>query len=227
MNRVDVKYVVKKQLLPNLLLSLVNTYRIVQINDKCILQYDTLYYDDEKKSNFLAHQNKKRNRYKLRARHYLDTNTRFFEVKFKNNQGRTFKKRIAIDQVNETQLNQPELGYLQTNYNLKGTNLIAQMWVKYGRITLVHKTQQERITIDLNLTFANKNQTKSYPQLAIIEVKQDKLDRSPMIDLLKKHHQKPGSMSKYCWAICDLYPETKQNNFKPKLLQINKLLQAI
>ena len=53
----------------------------------------TLYHD---------HHNGKLNRYKVRRRRYIDTDTEFLEVKLKNNKKRTIKSRIKLSgQPNE------------------------------------------------------------------------------------------------------------------------------
>ena len=38
----------------------------------------------------------------------------------------------------------------------------AKQWINFSRITFVHKTQKERLTIDVNLTFENSNDKGGY-----------------------------------------------------------------
>ncbi len=226
MSRVDIKYVIKKDLLIELLNQLKEIYYIVKVNDKAALQYNTIYFDTPQQQFYLSHQNGKKNRYKIRARHYLDTDTKFFEVKYKNNQGRTIKTRVPLQNINENSLGPVESAFLNDNFGFNANQFKPQMWVKYQRITLVHKLQAERVTIDLNLCFENNQKQKIFDTLAIIEVKQDKFGRSAMVEVLQKSQQKPGSISKYCWASCELFPGIKKNNFKAKLNKINKLIVA-
>ena len=34
----------------------------------------------------------------------------------------------------------------------------AKQWINFSRITFVHKTQKERMTMDVNLAFENENE---------------------------------------------------------------------
>jgi hypothetical protein len=60
--------------------------------------------------------------------------------------------------------------------------------------------------------------------LVIAEVKQESNGHSPFIRLMKKHHIRPGSLSKYCYGVITLYKDVKQNNFKRNLRKINKVI---
>ena len=77
--------------------------------------------------------------------------------------------------------------------------------------------------MDINLQFKNENSEKSLPNVVIAEVKQEKLAPSLFIKLMKEEKIRPGSISKYCFGVVFLYKELKCNNFKPKLLAINKI----
>ena len=107
---------------------------------------------------------------------------------------------------------------------LKSENLEAKIWVNYSRITFVNKHFPERVTIDINLTFVNDEQSKTIDNLVIAEVKQDKAFISTFIKLMKEHHIREGSISKYCYGVISLFSKIKHNNFKPSLILIKKLL---
>lgn len=51
-----------------------------------------------------------------------------------------------------------------------------------------------------------------------------KAQNTPFVRLLKERHIRQGGMSKYCMAVSKLIPEIKSNNFKPKLLTVDKIL---
>ena len=99
------------------------------------------------------------------------------------------------------------------------------MWVNYSRLTLVSKQNPERLTIDLELTFKNNSKEIQYAEIAIAEIKQERIGASPILDILKKHQLKSGSISKYCFGIISLFEDIKQNNFKKHLRRISKTLQ--
>jgi hypothetical protein len=78
------------------------------------------------------------------------------------------------------------------------------------RITLVNKDFTERATIDLHLTFDSNNIHTELPRIAIIEVKQDHIDRrSPMMQILHQHKIYAGSISKYCVGMLFLLSTIK------------------
>ena len=82
----------------------------------------------------------------------------------------------------------------------------------------------ERITIDLELSFEWNYIRKVLKQIVIVEVKQENRNRlSPFVQALKKRHVREISISKYCIGVALLVPFVKKNNFKEKLIKLNKL----
>ena len=82
------------------------------------------------------------------------------------------------------------------------------------------------MTIDLNLGFKSyeNNNEENIPHLIIAEVKQEKASsNSDFIKAIREHHIRQSSMSKYCVGTALLNKDLKQNNFKERILKINKL----
>lgn len=224
MDRMDVKYLIPMNLLPNILADARQYYRLLEINKQRLCPYQTLYYDTEDLRLYHLHQVGKQNRYKVRSRNYVGSDLQFFEVKFKNNRGRTIKKRIKTDGINEPHLANESSEFLTKISPLEPDNLQGIMWVNYTRLTLVSKHNAERLTIDLELTFKNDAKEIQYAQIAIAEIKQEKIGASSILNIFKKHHLKEGSISKYCFGIISLFEGIKQNNFKKHLRRITKTL---
>jgi len=103
--------------------------------------------------------------------------------------------------------------------------LEEKIWVNYSRITLVNKSINERVTLDINLTFINPEKKITLENIVVAEVKQDKAFQSPFCDLMHKNHIREGAISKYCLGICHLYEHMIQNNFKPFLIKLQKFKQ--
>jgi hypothetical protein len=225
MDRLDVKYIIPIHQLPVLLLEIQDHYRMLTINDKIFFRYKTHYYDTPDFALYHAHHAGKLNRYKIRTRDYVDSNQKFFEIKFKNNKGRTIKKRISSPYI-EDQLDSTAAGLVDCFTPINPDKLKEVIWVDYTRMTLVGKNNPERLTIDLNLTYNNSDQSNqiSYPMLVIAEVKLESVSNSMFIDLMKKYRIKKCSISKYCLGITALYQTVKKNRFKQKLLKIHKLI---
>ena len=110
----------------------------------------------------------------------------------------------------------------QTPYSLKDFEITIKN--NFDRITLVNFQTKERVTIDLNLKFSSNNSNKELENICIIEVKREKGNRkSEILSILKLKRIRPTRFSKYTIGSCILNPKLKYNNFKRKLLFINKI----
>jgi len=224
MNRIDTKYIVSANRLAGLLEEAKENYRILEINGCREMLYRTTYFDTEDSRMYTAHQNGKLNRYKIRTREYAVSSIHFLEVKFKNNKGRTVKKRVKRSE-GALSFKDAETGFLEEAAPFSVDALSPKLWNKFIRLTLVHHKAQERITIDFDLSFINdKEKELALPRLSIIEVKQDKYTaNSDFLQILKRNRIYEERVSKYCIGSALLYPELKYNRFKEKLLIIDKL----
>jgi hypothetical protein len=186
--------------------------------------YETLYYDTQNFDLYLQHHNGKLNRYKIRHRTYVDSNSGFLEVKHKSNKGRTLKTRIRKHDV-PYNFDANSLKFLESKLPFTPTLLIPKLWVNYHRITLVNLEIGERVTIDTGLEFIDTEKNKiALNNLVIAEVKQDKKNPSTFISAMKLFGIRPGSISKYCMAASYLNTQLKTNSFKLKLNQISKII---
>ena len=224
MNRIDTKYIVSASRLPDLLAEARQNYRILEIDKQRELLYKTTYFDTDDYKMYTAHQNGKLNRFKIRTREYVVSKIHFLEVKFKNNKGRTLKDRVKRVEGGLS-FEDSESLFLEDTAPFSVNDLSPKLWNRFTRLTLVHKSDQERITIDFNLSFKNDNNKEiDLPKLSIIEVKQDKYTAdSDFLQILKKNRIYEMRVSKYCVGSALLNPELKRNRFKEKLLTIDKL----
>jgi hypothetical protein len=222
MNRTDKKFVFRFGRLDSLLEMLQAHYRILEVEGVRMSRYESLYFDTESYMLYHQHHCGKANRYKVRCRKYVESNLNFFEVKFKNNKGRTIKDRVKQKQITGTIIDKAEL-LLNQKTSLQSQTLQPKLWVNYTRITLVSKTQPERVTIDLNLTFKDHTTEKTLPYLVIAEVKQDKAEPSPFIQTMRQLRIREGSISKYCFGVISLNEHIKHNNFKLQIRHLNNI----
>jgi len=223
MNRVDTKFAFTINELNSLLPFLSESYFVLKVEETTTPHYESLYFDDERFSFFKDHHNGKGNRFKVRIRKYVESNLYFLEVKHKI-KGRTDKKRIATDQFNEI-LPESDLAFVQNELQ-ENKNLVPIMWNSFQRISLVSKTENERLTLDFNIVFEKDGVKKSFKQLVIAELKQQDLNRnSAFYQLMKKHQIRPYRLSKYCLGSVEIYGEDKLkfNRFKKKLLYLKKI----
>ncbi len=223
MNRTDTKFIFSINQLPDILHKAKQNYKVLEINKNRILDYKTLYFDTEDLRMYNLHQNGKLNRYKIRHREYLVSNISFLEIKFKSNKGRTIKKRIKKQKIEE-QISPDSKKFIEENTIFNSDSLKPALYNKFSRITLTHNTNKERVTIDINLKY-NKNEKKTkLPFLVIAEVKQEGFSNaSEFIKILKSQKIRPTGMSKYCVGTVLMNKNIKYNNFKTKLLTLKKI----
>ena len=222
MKRTDTKYIFRTELLPRFLNEITNDYKILDIEGNRINSYETLYFDTENFQMYLHHQNGKNNRYKVRFRTYIESKLNYFEVKFKNNKKQTFKERIKLKENNTLIIDRAE-DFLHEKTNFKSNELAPKLWVNYSRITLVNKNFPERLTIDLMLQFKNETKQHQMPEIVIAELKQGRRTNTAFVEVMRKHRIRTSSISKYCFGIIFLFENIKKNNFKLKLLNLNKI----
>ena len=224
MNRVDSKFILPMSFLPALLWELRSDYRVLDIDKKRCFSYHNQYFDTPNMDLYHDHHNGKLNRYKVRSRCYVDTATEYLEVKLKNNQSRTVKTRIKLDNnANESSICHQ---FIQQEMNGKNSNLDVTQQSGYRRISLANEEKAERLTLDFDLWYKNKrgNNQVTLPHFFIAELKQNKKSKhSPFYQLMTKLNFFPTSFSKYCIGCALLYPgEIKTNRFKAILTQIQK-----
>ena len=223
-DRMDTKFVFSVDLLPDLLGRLQHAgYKVLDIGGVRAFQYSSMYYDTNDFSLFQRHAAGKLNRYKIRKRHYVNTGTTFFEIKFKNNRGRTVKSRVQLaDQ--DAQFEANLLMNKHTPFDMSG--LHEQLLVHYTRITLVEPAFKERVTIDTNLGYVKEGNVWDVEGLVIAELKQNRTTFSLFSKIMKEYHVRSTSLSKYCLGIARLVQSVKKNNFKPQMLLVNKIQNA-
>lgn len=219
MDRTDVKYALSFDQLKPVLSSITPFYRVLTIKEKQVFNYRTDYYDTPDLDMFLDHHNGKLNRFKIRHREYVESCLNFLEVKFKSNKGRVVKERIKGTPNDHHAFT----GFVTRHTPYDPETLNLSIVNHFNRFTLVDKQLRERVTVDFNLAFHKGDQHMELNGLVIVEVKQNKRDKtSNIFDALKSQGIRPASVSKYCLGIA-LLKQYKANNFKKTLLMINKL----
>jgi VTC domain len=227
MNRIDEKYIINQEKLAQLFECLIADYHILEINSQRIASYFSSYFDTPNLLLFQMHHAGKSNRYKVRFRNYLNSETSYFEIKKKDNHGRTIKSRIESTYSPKLNISENEKNFLESNSPIIASSLNHVLNIFYNRITLIKKNKTERITIDLDLKFEQNCRYKTFEQIAIVELKQEKSINSPVKQFFKNERITKGGISKYCLGIILFFENIKYNRFKPKYNKIYKPYQAV
>ena len=224
MNRIDIKYVSTVANIEELLKRVYSGYFIQQIDNYRNMPYYTRYYDTPDVDMFYQHQRGKKTRQKIRTRLYEGTtNLPFLEIKSKNNNGRTRKKRVMMEVGNDLTFYR---NFLQANTEYDFCMLSPQIENHFYRVTLVNKAMTERITIDTGIEFHNivTDNKISLDNLGIIEWKRDgQSPPSSLEKILREIGIHESGFSKYCIGMAITNPMLQQNRIKKRLRNINKI----
>ena len=221
LRRSDTKYLISKKIISDLLPLIIRDYFILEIDGNRISSYHTAYLDTPDKIYYKHHHQGRKKRHKVRFRTYVESCSSFLEVKLKEKE-KTNKKRIKSTQNNS--LDEAQKAFLSEWITEDFDQLNISLENTFQRVTLVHKIDQERVTIDFNLNFGMKNQTIPLDELVIIEIKQSRVNRNSLISkLLRSKLIRPFRLSKYCIGCILMDDGLKYNRFKSKLLKINQI----
>lgn len=221
MNRVDTKFIVHADLVPQIIHTLKADFKVLDINGDRCFEYENTYYDTGDYLFYNKHHQGKLNRHKVRVRRYVNSNTQFLEVKYKNNKKRTDKKRIEISDNYDTSLASYRQFLAQAGID-PSLQLHPSQQCRYKRVALTCGQQADRLTIDFNVhtnLLADPASSESpLGNVAIVELKQSKINRdSPVFTFMRNHGVRPASISKYCMGFLQasqLYHPIKFNRFK-------------
>ncbi len=222
LNRVDTKYVLSAAQVEEILPTLTDQYRMLEIEGRRLHQYRTLYFDTPDFALYRRHHDGRAVRHKVRSRAYVDTGLAYFEVKARNNRGRTVKRRVKTDTL-LTDVTPAARALLTEQGPSDEQPVEPKLRNDFVRITLAGKTSAERLTLDLGVRFEYDGRAAILPGAAIAELKQSGIDYgSPFIQRMRTARLHPTSISKYCVGVALLVPDVKHNAFREKLRTLDK-----
>ena len=226
MNRTDTKYVFSTATLEDILELAAGEYRVQQTEGSVCSPYHTVYLDTPDKIMYMAHQNGRKTREKIRVRTYLSSSLSFLEVKNKSNKGRTDKRRMIVDDPENLPESATEM-FLSKYALFMMPQIAPQLENRFQRITLVNNAMTERLTIDTDIRFRNllNGNYISLPNLVVMELKRDGRADSPILRTLNRLRVKKCGFSKYCIGCAMTDHELKQNRFKTRIHKIERLTQ--
>ena len=229
MNRVDTKYLTDEATLAGVLRDAAAAgYRVLVADGTRVSPYDSVYFDTEGLRMFIDHRNRKLHRQKVRTRAYVNSGQAFLEIKQKNNQGRTKKKRTGIPMAELPDFRADEAAclYLDAHSDFRAAQLAPTLETFFRRITLVNPDRTERVTIDTDLRFKNfrTGRETALGDAVIIELKQSGRGASPLKGILLRHRVKPARLSKYCIAVTLTDPSARAGRFREKVRLLEKTI---
>lgn len=225
MDRYDTKYVLSAGRIPEILYLMSGNYKSLEINNERSLQYATKYFDTSDLFFYNQHVTSRPERFKVRYRTYQATNTTFLEVKKHTRKNRTVKNRIENQLSVSGYPDSSAAAFLESFIPDIYNDLIFSVANSFRRITLAGCDDNERITIDYDLSFSDQEgRSVIMPWLAIIEHKRNKaITKSKLSGILKSQMIRPVGFSKYCIGVSLLNENARKNMLKKKILLIDKI----
>jgi len=222
LNRFDTKFVLKTDRAFDFLKDIQDNYSLLQINDKIIQSYKTVYFDTPDLHCFNMHHNKRANRFKFRTRQYLSNGKIYNEIKQKLNTGKTIKFRLRRDGMNNISEFDGDFANLMHSNNYNIDNLLPSLFVSFNRITLLNKYFPERMTLDFGLEYGYNNAEFLLNNTVIVELKRERSpERTASQEFFRKIAKTPSSFSKYAIGITLTHEDAKKNRFLPRVRNLS------
>jgi hypothetical protein len=208
-DRIDGKFLATREAFDEAIRVLVDEhgYEVLEIDGTRAFTYRSVYYDTHDRQSFRAHVQRRRQRFKVRTRHYVESDVQRFELKFKGRRGRTVKHATPFDHEYFQHLPAAATQFfdqsLRRHYQMTVEHpLHAVLFVEYRRATLVAPDGGERVTFDwgLHVRNANERTARLRDDFALVEVKSPR-ERGLATRVLRSLGCRSISFSKFAAGI--------------------------
>lgn len=222
LTRVDRKYVLTSAEADAFILGLPREARVLDIDGCRRFGYHSTYFDTAGLACFLGTAHRRRRRYKVRTRRYVDTDQQFLEVKTRRG-GSTVKHRVAWEEAihhldgGARDFVAEALG--DDRIRLDG-ELEPVLDVTYTRSTFLMPDGAARATVDTHLAWFDR-QTGGERTAAGLVIVETKSCSSPSVAdrVLWGRGHRPVAVSKYATGLATLRPELPHNRWHRLLTQ--------
>jgi hypothetical protein len=221
LTRVDRKYLLPIAELPLLLTTIANSIRVLDTGGRRQFAYRSEYFDSPGLTCYLDAAHRRRRRFKVRIRSYLDSGAQFVEVKTRGPRGSTIKRRNAYS-GDGRRLGPDALDFVQATLARSGcqadlTTFDFALSSSYQRTTLFLPRTNSRVTIDTEIAWSLPGGAViRLPEMAVVESKSSLVP--PELDrVLWSLRYRPCSVSKYGTGLAALRPDLPAHRWRPVL----------
>ncbi len=230
LTRVDRKYLVPLERAQDLVNGLTPDARVLDIDGRRWFSYASTYFDTPGLEAFMLAARKRRRRFKVRTRTYLDSGLCFLEVKTNGSREATVKDRFKYDPDDADRVTPDGRLFVIERLVESGTcssdeartiadALVPVMDSTYSRTTLHLPHDEARATFDTQLTWdlfgpdgKRLEQGVSVDHLNVVETKNPST-ASPTDRLLWHQGHRPARISKYATGMALLYANLPTNRW--------------
>ena len=212
--RVDRKYIVERDDLDALLDDLDHRLTVLDINGRRSFAYESVYFDTPSRDSYLGAARKRRNRFKVRTRTYLDADETMLEVKVKGRRNVTVKHRRPHGFTDRTTLDSSARAFVDAKADRPGlgSRLRPALTTSYLRTTLVDLEEPARLTIDAGLRCTSDGRSVGLGDRLVVEIKSTG-SASVLDRWFWSQGSRPDKISKFGAGTAALHPELPANKW--------------
>jgi VTC domain len=214
--RIDRKYVLPIDEALRLPARLGGRARVLEIEGERTFRYRSVYFDTPELISFRLAAHRRRRRFKVRTRTYLDSALCWLEVKTEGYRGGTVKDRLPYEACDHETVT-PGRWFVDRVLGATVGTLTPTLTTSYRRATLHVFADDSRVTIDTALRWEDPSGFGLHlPRLAIVETK-TRSAASPVDRLLWADGRRPVRISKYATGLAALRPELPATRWRRTL----------
>lgn len=199
LTRVDRKYLVPAEEAAALLHDLGARTRVLQVEGERRFPYVSVYHDTLDLHCYRSAAQRRRRRFKVRQRCYLDSGDTFVEVKTRGARRATVKQRAASRRLGV--LDAADRGFVRDVLGSQGIDASVRelrpvLTTQYVRTTLLLPEDAARLTLDTGLTWTAPDGALARTRLVVVETKGG-ASASVADRLLRQRGHRPVRLSKF------------------------------
>ena len=213
--RTDRKYVVSGEMLAGLVAELGERLAILEIDGRRSSAYRSVYVDTPELDSYLDAARRRRHRFKVRTRTYVDTATTMLEVKTKSARGQTIKHRRRHDPSRPDQLGRRGRQFVEDATGRPGLGgvLAPTLVTEYQRSTIVDLDDVARLTVDAGL-WCSEPAGRSVRLVEGVVLETKSAGAPSAVDRwLWSNGRRPEKISKYGTGLAALRPDLPANKW--------------
>ena len=214
--RVDRKYIVEPEIAAALIDAMPASAMALEIDRRREFEYETMYFDTADYALYRATAHRRRKRFKVRTRTYVDTAETMLEVKMRDARGRTAKERVPHPHEDRQTLTQAAEEFIDevTKGEVDPESLLPALSTAFRRVTVLDAEAGYRVTFDSAVTAADQDGLAvSLGDSVLVETK-TRRHRSATDRWLWEHQIRPTKISKFATSLAALRPELPANRWR-------------
>lgn len=218
--RTDRKYTLDHAIAEGLFATLDKTNAVLTMDGRRSFRYRTVYFDTPDDESYRGAALRRRHRYKVRIRTYVDSGTTMLEVKRRDARGVTVKERLAHPEGDT--LTGDGAAFVERVIGRPGlaARLEPVLVTEFDRITLLDTLERSRTTVDERLVwYRGDDWSTGFAPRVVVETKTAGTAGSVDRWLWTRGHR-PGSFSKFCVGRALAEPDLPANKW-------NRILRTI